>query len=149
MSEHTRIVDNLRRHGHRVTPQRVIILAAMAEHGGHMTAEQIYGSVRVAHPYINRSTVYRTLDMLSKERIITATDLGGGCTHYELHRDEPHHHMVCQQCGKVDEVDHTLLEPLQNALMRKYKFKANIEHFAIFGLCTVCQQRKPKDAVRH
>ena len=144
MSAQTRIVADLRRHGHRVTPQRVIILEAMAARGGHMTAEEIYQLVSGDHPYINRSTVYRTLDMLSREHIISATDLGKGCTHYEVRRDEPHHHMVCQQCGQVAEVDHTLLEPLRLALKRKYDFSANIEHFAIFGICGACRRRASK-----
>ncbi len=144
MSGHTTIVNHLRRTGYRVTPQRVIILEALQRQGGHMTAEDIYARVRAEHPYINRSTVYRTLDMLSKENIITVTDLGKGSVHYEMSSDEPHHHMVCQQCGKVEEVDHALLEPLQNSLLRKYKFKANIEHFAIFGLCHKCQEKLRK-----
>jgi len=144
MSAQTPIVNQMRRSGHRVTPQRVMIMEVMRKHGGHVSAEDIYQWVQAVHPYVNRSTVYRTLDMLSKENIITVTDLGKGSAHYEMHSDEPHHHMVCQQCGKVEEVDHALLEPLQNSLLRKYKFKANIEHFAIFGMCHKCQEKLNK-----
>ena len=144
MSGHIAIVEQLRKNGHRVTPQRVMILQVMREHGGHVSAEEIYQRLHGEHPYVNRSTVYRTLEMLSKEGIVTVTDLGKGRVHYELHSDEPHHHLVCQNCGKVEELDHTLLEPLQTALLRKYKFKANIEHFAIFGLCNKCQEKTSK-----
>lgn len=144
MSQHSQILESLRKSGHRVTPQRVIILEAIQAHGGHISAEEVFQQVQAEHPYLNRSTVYRTLEMLTKEGIVTVTDLGKGRVHYELHRTEPHHHLVCQKCGKVEQLDHVLLEPLQTALLRQYKFKANIEHFAIFGLCNRCQAKSVK-----
>jgi len=138
MSDPTAILKNLRQSGHRVTPQRVMVLEAMQTQGGHITAEDIYQHVLAKHPYANRSTVYRTLDMLGKEGVVSATDLGKGRVYYELHGDAPHHHIICQGCGHVADFDHSLLEPLQETLQRKYKFRANIHHFAIFGLCAKC-----------
>ncbi|MBI3732308.1 MAG: transcriptional repressor [Chloroflexi bacterium] len=139
MTTQSPTLELLRKHGRRVTPQRAMILTAIEAHDAHVTAEQIYERVRAAHPYVNRSTVYRTLQMLCRDGLVTVTDLGAGSVQYELHRDQPHHHMVCQQCGTVAELDHTLLEPLKVVLKRRYGFKAGIEHFAIFGLCARCQ----------
>lgn len=138
------ILESLRKNGHRVTPQRVMVLEALEAQGGHIAADDIYQQVLAKHPYANRSTIYRTLDMLGKEGIITATDLGKGRVYYELHGGAPHHHMICQTCGAVSELDHSLLEPLQTTLQRKYKFKANMHHFAIFGLCVQCQAQGKK-----
>jgi Fur family ferric uptake transcriptional regulator len=144
MSEQSDILSLLRRNGHRVTPQRVMILEAVRKHGGHMSAEDVYREVEVTHPYVNRSTVYRTLEMLTKEGLVTVTDLGKGPVHYELHTGAPHHHLVCQNCGKIEEFDHALLEPLQKNLERQYKFQARLDHMAIFGLCAKCQAKNPK-----
>jgi Fur family transcriptional regulator, ferric uptake regulator len=144
MSEQSDILGMLRRNGHRVTPQRVMILEAVRKHGGHMSAEEVFRDVQVAHPYVNRSTVYRTLDMLTKEGLVTVTDLGKGPVHYEFHSGEPHHHLVCQSCGKIEEFDHDLLQPLQQALEHGYKFHARLDHMAIFGLCAKCQAKSMK-----
>ena len=141
MSEQMEILDHLRRSGHRVTPQRVMILAAMRQRGGHVSADEVYQQVQAAHPYINRSTVYRTLEMLTKEGLVTVTDLGKGAVHYEMHSGRPHHHLVCHNCGVVEEFDHALLKPLQQSLERKYKFQARLDHMAIFGLCAKCQTK--------
>jgi Fe2+ or Zn2+ uptake regulation protein len=145
MSKPREILENLRKSGRRVTPQRVMVLEVMEAQGGHIPVEDIYQHVLEKHPYANRSTIYRTLEMLTKEGIVSATDLGKGRVYYELHGDEPHHHMICQACGYVAELDHSLLEPLQETLQRKYKFKANIHHFAIFGLCASCQTKAKKN----
>ncbi len=139
MSEQSELLTLLRRNGHRVTPQRVIILEAVKKHGGHMSAEDVYREVQRAHPYVNRSTVYRTLEMLTKEGLVTVTDLGKGPVYYELQTGAPHHHLVCQNCGKIEEFDHALLLPLQKSLERHYKFQARFDHLAVFGLCHKCK----------
>ena len=144
MNDQSEILENLRRNGYRVTPQRVMILAVMNKHGGHISAEEVYQQIHAVHPYVNRATVYRTLEMLSREGVVTVTDLGKGPVHYEMHTGEPHHHLVCQQCGQIEEFDHALLEPLQKSLERKYKFQPRLEHMAIFGRCSKCQLKKTK-----
>lgn len=143
-SAHDPIIDNLRKRGHRVTPQRLMILEAMQESAGHVSADAIFHHVQTRHPYTTRSTVYRTLEMLADEGVVTVTDFGKSCAQYEINRVEPHHHMVCRQCGAVSEFDHALLEPLQAELRRKYHFDATIQHFAVFGLCRGCQPRPAK-----
>ena len=107
-----------------------------------MSAEHVYHEVAVAHPYINRSTIYRTLEMLTKEGLLTVTDLGQGPVCYEVHTGEPHHHLVCERCGGIEEFDHALLQPLRKTLGRQYKFRARLDHMAIFGLCSKCQLKE-------
>src|SRR5438477_12561613 len=100
----------------------------MAKRRGHISAEAVYQAIYPEHPYITRSTVYRTLDMLTKEAVLTVTDLGTGPVAYELSTGEPHHHLVCEHCGQIEEFDHALLESLQKSLLRQYKFQARLEH---------------------
>jgi Fur family ferric uptake transcriptional regulator len=116
MSTQSLILENLRKGGHRVTPQQVMILEVMGKHHGHISAEEVYLAINQAHPYVNRATAYRTLDMLTKAGVLTVTDLGTGPVSYEMYRGEPHHHLVCQNCGKIEEFDHALLEALQASL---------------------------------
>jgi len=140
-AELRRIAERLRQSGQRVTRQRLAIFTALARLGGHRTAEEIYDLVRAQHPDVNLSTVYRNLDLGVELGLVTQTDLGGGVRRFELVRAERHHHLVCQQCGAVFELEDDLLEPLRAALLERYGFVARMDPFAIFGTCSACRSR--------
>jgi len=140
VSHHTRLVEAVRERGHRMTPQREMILQAL--HRGHMTAEEICRAVHATSPAVNLATVYRTLDLLRELHWLCAIDTGEGCVRYELTDEQPHHHLVCQVRGASVKLDCAALEPLENDLCKRYGFQVNLEHLALFGLCPVCQRRK-------
>ena len=131
-------VERLRRVGVRVTPQRLLVLAALAAHGGHMTAEAILRWAAERYPTINLATIYRTLDVLASIGLVARTDLGAGSSYFELVGESPHHHLVCERCGVMIEMDDALLLPLRNRLLEAYGFLADPRHVAIFGLCREC-----------
>ena len=129
---------NLHRSGRRLTPQRIIIYEAVQALHGHITADKVYQQVLPKHPTITRATVYRTLEVLRDEGLISGTDLGQGSLVFEMRGEHAHHHLVCLHCGATQEVQGDLFDPLVASLRRKYKFQPRMEHFAIFGLCEKC-----------
>lgn len=131
--------DVLKRAGQRLTPQRMMVLSVLAGQDGHMTAEEILDLVRREYPYLNPSTVYRTLDLLVELGLVAATDLGEGVRQFELVGSEPHHHLICRHCGATIEIGDDLLQPLRERLQEEYAFVARMDHFAIFGVCRECQ----------
>lgn len=130
--------ERLRRHGVRVTPQRLFVLEALERNSGHMTAEEIMQWASRRYPALNLATVYRTLDLLTEIGLVAQTGLGGGAAAFELVGDSPHHHLACERCGGVIEMDETLLEGLRAEALRVYGFHARPRHLAIFGLCRPC-----------
>ncbi|MFQ6014005.1 MAG: Fur family transcriptional regulator [Anaerolineae bacterium] len=140
MNEERSLGEVLREWGLRLTPQRLMILEVIEESEGHISAEEIYERVRQEYPYLDISTVYRTLELLKELHLVTETDLGNGYAQYELLAKGRHHHMVCRRCGSTLSLDHRFLEPLHEALLGEYGFKADIDHFAIFGICATCRQ---------
>ena len=141
---HTQFLEQLRVTGHRLTPQREMILAVICEIDGHLTAEQILCRVRKRYPYLNKSAVYRTLDLLSRLNLVNPTDFGQGCVQYEVHQHPHHHHLLCRNCHQMVEVDEHVFAPLEKALRNDYGFSADLDHFAIFGLCSKCQKAESK-----
>ncbi len=129
----------MRELGYRLTPQRTLILAALQASDDHISAEDIHAQVRAQYPHVNISTVYRTLDLLKSLGLVTETDLGEGRVSYHYADKGHHHHLICESCGAVIEVDEPLFLPLARALLQQYQFKANISHLAIFGRCARCQ----------
>lgn len=137
--EHSRgIVGKLAEKGYRLTPQRLMILSAIEESDSHISAEEIHARIVARYPNVNISTVYRTLELLKRLGLVTETDLGEGRVRYHPAEKGHHHHLVCQQCGAIIDLDESLLTPLKSALLREYKFSADLKHLAILGCCVNC-----------
>ena len=139
MSVEDAAMQALKESGHRLTPQRMMVLSAVRQAGGHLTAAEILEQVRETYPYIDVSTVYRTLAVLKEMRLVSETDMGGGEASYEWLEQQRHHHLICRTCDGVTVLDHKYLENLGAEILDDYGFGADIDHFAIFGLCRACE----------
>jgi len=132
--------ETLRELGYRLTPQRKLIFSTIHHSEGHISADEIYSQVHAKYPNVNISTIYRTLELLKELGLVTETDLGGGRLRYHSADKGHHHHLICQKCGRVSEMDESLLLPLRNLVFDKYNFRADLNHLAIFGQCSRCRQ---------
>jgi Fur family ferric uptake transcriptional regulator len=132
------IVKKLTERGYRLTPQRLMTIAAIEHSDGHISAEEIYAQVMSKYPHVNISTVYRTLELLKQLGLVTDTDFGEGRVRYHPVGKGHHHHLVCQECGATVDLDETALTPLKDVLLREYGFSADLRHLAIFGRCGKC-----------
>jgi Fur family ferric uptake transcriptional regulator len=128
----------LRAAGQKVTPQRLIILAALRHAGGHVTAARLLEDARKSYPYIDASTVYRTLAAAKDLRLVSETNMGSGDTLYEWLGSHRHHHLICRSCGQVASLDEGHLDVLTSTLERETGFQADLDHIAIFGTCAAC-----------
>jgi len=139
MTHHHNVVEALQQIGYRLTPQRMMILDAIADSEGHLSSEEIHETVRAAYPYLDISTVYRTLDLLKTLHLVSETDLGRGPAQYELLSKGLHHHLICTECGEILDVPNSLLDSLRHSMSEEYDFHAEIEHLAVFGICSDCK----------
>ena len=144
MSGHGAIMESLREVGYRLTPQRMLIVAIIHDSKGHVTAEDVHTRVTEQYPFVDISTVYRTLQLLKKLHLVNETDLGGGRVEYELAQEARHHHLVCRRCGATSPLDDEMIDPLRARLLKKHGFQADMEHFAIFGVCRTCADKGQK-----
>lgn len=138
MSCESETIDVLRESGHKMTPQRMMILTSLRHAAGHLSAAEIFDQVKAAYPYVDISTVYRTLSVLKDMRLISETHMGGGDATFEWVGVERHHHLICRKCNAVRQLDHRYLESLGKQISNDLGFRADIDHFAIFGLCAIC-----------
>jgi Fur family ferric uptake transcriptional regulator len=89
--------ERLRASGHRLTPQRELVLAAV-EDLGHATPDQVYAEVRTKSQSINLSTIYRTLELLDELGLIRHAHLSDRAPTYHSTRGHEHAHLVCREC---------------------------------------------------
>jgi len=80
----------------KLTKNRQAILDLLTAHHGTMTAADIHAAL----PEMDLVTIYRTLDLFTKAKVIKQFHLSGGEAQYE-HQTKPHHHAVCDDCHKV------------------------------------------------
>jgi len=139
MSHLEKIVNGLRKKGFRITPQREMIIQAIAQSPHHITAEEIAVQLQEHTHAINIATIYRTLDLLWQEGFACRNDLSEGKTVYSTYQHGPHIHLVCRRCDQVIDADVELLNNLGKKLQDQYGFDPDLDHFSIFGVCSECQ----------
>jgi Fur family ferric uptake transcriptional regulator len=125
-----------------MTPQRQLILEAIARSRGHISVEQIHRQVVDDYPDVNLSTVYRTLEQLEGLGYVRHTHFHGERAQFERTDEPPHQHLVCTTCGRDQELEISVLEPLQAELRRLHGFHANLSHTAIVGTCSTCHEAR-------
>jgi len=145
MSCESTTVNALREAGHKMTPQRMLILTSLRHAPGHLTAADIFDRVKQSYPYVDISTVYRTLAVLKDMRLISETHMGGGDAAFEWVGAERHHHLICRACNGVTLLDHRYLKELGERIAGDLGFRPNLDHFAIFGVCAACQRGLTSD----
>ena len=133
-------IATLREKGLKLTPQRRLILAIIHESGAHLTGEDIISAVQARMPEVNKSTVYRTLDLLHELGCVFKSEADGRFIYH--HAEEGHHHHIeCHICGKTVDCDEDLFHPIERALDEKYGFRVSFKHTVIRGVCRDCRIR--------
>ena len=139
------IIIALRRHGHKLTPQRRVVIHALTSSPDHLTPTAIFEKVSQEHPGIGLVTVYRTLKLLAELGLICELHTGDNCPSYTAGTQRHHHHLICSGCGTV--VDFTganIIEPslstLEARLIRESGFRIDDHLLEFTGLCRVCQE---------
>lgn len=137
--------EDLKKKGYKLTPQRRSIVDTIIDNEGkHLTAEEIYDKVKISCPEIGLATVYRTILLLEELGVISRLDLNDGCSRYEIvHSNETHrhHHLICNNCHKVSEVQDDLLEELEGDIEKQYNFKIVDHSLKFYGICDECQKK--------
>src|ERR1700734_3751587 len=112
----------LRARGYRATPQRQLVLEALATLR-HATPEDVGARVNQAARGVNTSTIYRTLELLEQLGMVTHTHLGHGAPRYHLAAEAEHVHLVCSECGRVTQVGPDAVQALVTALADHHGFE--------------------------
>ena len=145
MTQHDQAVEVLRDKGHRLTPQRMLVLSIVSDGDGHMGVDEVFRRAKEAYPYMDIATVYRTLHLFKDLGVVTEVAIGDRL-HYEL--TDPsgrHHHMVCRVCNGAFNLSPTYLDEFREALVQEVDFEPDLEHFAITGVCSGCRSGQSDD----
>jgi Fur family ferric uptake transcriptional regulator len=125
--------------GYRLTPQRYIILRVIEEAKEHLTVEQITERVQERSPYINLSTVYRTLQLLQELGLVHETRFPDkAMSYYEVATKHEHYHFLCRRCQTIHHFDQSLLGKLPAQLQTQYHVHDLAFEVLATGYCNAC-----------
>ena len=138
MSELQSILHNLEERGHRLTPPRLAVLAAVLAQKGHFTVEDVMHGC----PRIGRATVFRAMRMLTDSGIVCRVLLEDGSLHYRISRHGHHHHVVCVSCGGVRDLDTCAVGGLVQSLAQSTGFEIEGHWLEFYGRCAACREQE-------
>lgn len=129
--------QDIRRVGLKVTLPRVKILEIMESNSArHMTAEDVYKALLENGEEIGLATVYRVLTQFVSAGLVERHHFEGGQAVFELDRGTHHDHIVCMQCGRVEEFVDETIERCQQKIAEKRGFTITDHALIIYGSCT-------------
>lgn len=131
--------------GYKFTSQRQHVFEVVVENDGkHLNSQEIYELVREKYPEIGVATVYRTLALLEEMKLIYGVDFEDGYRRYEVVKNEQehrHHHLICLECGTIQEVEEDLLGAIEEDILKKNNFKVINHKVKFFGYCRECRRK--------
>ena len=121
-----------------MTQQRDVLLDVIEHAGAHLDADGLYRLARERDNRISLSTVYRTLSLLKRHDLVDELHLSEEHHHYEAKSADQHYHLVCTECGAVEEFASGVAERLRDELKRTRGFEVTSMQLDIAGRCARC-----------
>jgi Fe2+ or Zn2+ uptake regulation protein len=135
------LAELLRDRGLRATSQRVVMHRLLRDHNRHLSAEELLSEAGERLPGISLPTVYATLELFEQLGIVRRVN-GGGSTLLWDTRADAHHHMICRNCGRIEDMDTPLdLERARRSAARA-GFQPDRAEVVVSGLCAECARKR-------
>jgi Fur family ferric uptake transcriptional regulator len=128
--------SQLRRAGLKITVPRLKILEILASNAArHMSAEDVYRRLLESNEDIGLATVYRVLPQFEAAGLVTRHHFEGGTAVFELDQGEHHDHIVCEDCGRVEEFADPSIEERQREIAARLGFEITDHSLTLRGRC--------------
>ena len=130
---------------YKLTPQReTTVLVLLENEKDHLSAEEIYMLAKLKSPDIGLATVYRTLEMLTELKILDKISFNDGLARYDMRKEGAkhfHHHLLCLECGDIEEIEDDLLGEVEHVVESRFQFKVSDHRLTFHGVCKDCQMK--------
>jgi Fur family ferric uptake transcriptional regulator len=137
-SDHT--IAALKDSGHRAGGARAAVIELLGRQDCCLSAQEIFDTLRTAGRRVGIASVYRVLEQLSAMQLVQRVEIGDGVTRYEpVHPDgEHHHHLICDQCGRVLAFEDAPLEKTLAGLSSRIGHQVETHDVVLRGSCADC-----------
>jgi Fe2+ or Zn2+ uptake regulation protein len=125
----------------RKSIQRDTILRVIKNTTSHPGADWVYDQVRKEIPNISLGTVYRNLRLLAQAGEIRELEIPGNASRFDGSTSK-HHHLICEKCGRVFDLDEAVDLKMETRIFKKTGFKVKRQYLKFIGLCSECQKQE-------
>lgn len=132
----------LRENHHKLTRPRQIILDIITQSERHLTPAEIYRRAKTRHAQIGLTTVYRTLDLLAELGYVQRVHFSRGCHSYAPIARPRGHHLICSDCGRVEEFPCGEIDPLIEKLQAQTGYTIDLHVLELMGHCPDCRAKR-------
>ncbi len=133
--------------GGRMTSQRATLLSIIQESAEHLDAEEIHRRARDRGERVSLSTVYRTLDLLKRLKLVDELHLWDEHHHYESRTAQEHCHLLCRVCGGVTEISGSVVRQMKSMVGKQHGFQIERAQVDFEGVCEECRARRRRTGV--
>ncbi|MGC8972203.1 MAG: Fur family transcriptional regulator [bacterium] len=136
-----KVSELLKSTGEKCTEQRKLILQAILELSKPVSADEVYEYLSWTNK-VGRTTVYRTLELFEKKKIVRRIIFKDGIIRYESTLLRHHHHLICLSCGKVIPLEVCPIASLENSIDKDFEFQVTEHFLEFYGYCKKCKGGK-------
>jgi len=135
------MLQKLRAHKFRITPQRIAVLEILSSSDGHPSVENIYDQLKINFPSTSLATVYKTVTLLKEINEVLELGFPEGSNRYDGNKPFPHPHLICIKCKKIVDSDLTGLVDLTHEISMNTGFEIVDHRIDFFGICPECRKK--------
>ena len=133
---------SIRKNNLKNSKQREFILKAIYEDGGHLSPEDIFAIIKKTYKNTSISSIYRILSFLEKEGFVNSLEVDKTGKRYEIASGLHHDHIICVECGKIEEFCNEEIENLQIEVANSHNSKLVGHDMLLYVVCKDCLKRQ-------
>ena len=132
------IIQKLRDNGHKITPQRMAIVAVLTKSQDHPSVEDIYDQIKTDFPTMSLATVYRNIVLIKSLGEVLELGFPDGSNRYDGNKPTPHPHVICVKCKKIVDPDLDSFDDMKKEVASATSFTILNHRLDFFGICSNC-----------
>lgn len=145
--------SDLKSLGLKATAPRLLILSLFQKAAlttkRHLTADEVFSQLKQEGEDVGLATVYRVLTQFEVAGLLRRHHFDSESASYELGEPEHHDHLVCLQCGKIEEFVDIDIERKQQEIASRFGYTLDHHTLCLYGICKECQEKtQPKNRLR-
>ena len=138
----SRLQLSIKKNNLKTSKQREFVLKAIYDDGGHLSPEDIFTAIKKTCKNASVSSIYRILAFLEREGFVSSIEVDKTGKRYEIAGGSHHDHIICVECGQIEEFYNDEIEKLQVEVTRERNFKLVGHDMLLYAVCKDCIKKQ-------